>query len=483
MSIHVPSVNMINRILALLLCMLFCVSSAPAQDWPMVNRNRERTSWTGPLLRFAPPLTRRAPISVPLGAQNLVSFRGILYASTGGYPNMVAAVEAATGRILWADSIPRSVAGNEVVPAVDENNVYFCGQQGTGLFAFDRLTGAHKWSRLFGTLYARCPVLDGGRLYLVRDTLWCLDAATGATVWTTQMNATASPAVDETAVYVSGNGSIASFHKLTGDPRWSVTKTTKSYGSLAVDVNHLYASYQDSIAAFRASDGALRWGVNLAGRIISDLAGNAIAITDSVLCYGFWKDSSGTGGIAALDIRSGAHLWSRNFSVEGAYTPTIVDGVVYACDWTIGQFWGFALRTGAVVFRDTLDTYEYQPIFADGVLYIGSGTSIYPFVSSATGIERTAPVRPEIAILASPNPFTTSTTIHLSLASPTAVRVYITDALGRCVTTLFIGVLPGDLRLAWNGVDARGFAAPSGMYHIVAETGTGTQRTGILLLR
>lgn len=451
----------------------------------MVNRSRERTSWTGPAVRFAPPLTRLAPIDVPAGADNIMSYRGILYVSASGNPNMITAIDPISQAILWSDSIPGSVGGNEVTPAADDRNVYFGGQQGSGLFAFDRITGARRWSKPIGSLYARCPVVDGQYLYIIHDTLWCLDASTGNTIWRREMYATASPVLDETAVYVSGNDTIAAFDKLTGNTRWTVGKATRSYGSLTVDANNLYASFTDTIAAFRKSDGSVQWKHSLEHRLISRLAQNAIAITDSVLCYCYESDASGNGGVVALDIRTGLSLWSHPFSMPGGISPIIVDGVVYfSTDWTYGQLRGLSVRSGAVVFQDSVFEYAYQPIFADGVLYVSTRGSIVRFISTSTGISPGAP--PPDAILeisTAPNPFTGVSTIRISAPIPVTVRVSVIDGLGRSVATLHDGRIECELRLLWDGRDTAGNPLPSAVYRVVASCDNGMKHAGMVLLR
>ncbi len=86
--------------------------------------------------------------------------------------------------------------------------------------------------------------------------------------------------------------------------------------------------------------------------------------------------------------------------------------------------------------------------------------------------------------LCRPNPFTHSTEIHFNIPRSTTVRITIHDISGRRVRTLIEGEQPAGLGVvAWDGLDDRDEAAPSGTYflRLVAEECREVQR--LLLLR
>jgi PKD repeat protein len=83
-----------------------------------------------------------------------------------------------------------------------------------------------------------------------------------------------------------------------------------------------------------------------------------------------------------------------------------------------------------------------------------------------------------------PNPFNPQTEIRFQLpqAGPVTMRVY--DLLGQVVTVLVDGQLPaGYHRAVWDGRDAAGRAAASGLYFYVMETKDFRQARKLLLLR
>lgn len=89
-------------------------------------------------------------------------------------------------------------------------------------------------------------------------------------------------------------------------------------------------------------------------------------------------------------------------------------------------------------------------------------------VDDTTGADASAP--PAALESPRPNPASREASIRLRLRSAGRVRVGVFDAAGRRVTSLFDGEAPaGPLDVRWNGRDARGHEAGSGVYWIRAE--------------
>ncbi len=68
-----------------------------------------------------------------------------------------------------------------------------------------------------------------------------------------------------------------------------------------------------------------------------------------------------------------------------------------------------------------------------------------------------------------PNPARHATSIGLSLPVPGRARVAVYDLAGREVRVLYDKYAPAPAVIRWDGRDARGKAAPSGVYWIRAE--------------
>jgi hypothetical protein len=83
-----------------------------------------------------------------------------------------------------------------------------------------------------------------------------------------------------------------------------------------------------------------------------------------------------------------------------------------------------------------------------------------------------------------PNPFTTSTRVDFAVARRGRVDVRIHDIAGRLVATLFDGVAEaGPHAVTWDGRDARGHIAPSGVYRCTLRTAEGRRTRNLVLNR
>jgi outer membrane protein assembly factor BamB len=162
------------------------------------------------------------------------------------YKFLVLCFDRATGRPLWervaAERVPHeghnenhSYAGGS--PTTDGRLLYACfGSFGTYCYDFD---GNLKWSRDLGRLNSRLgwgeavnPVVHRGRLLLNYDqeadsALYCLEAATGKTLWRAARDEKSSwntPLVAEyrgkTQVIVNGTTRIRSHDLETGEVIW-----------------------------------------------------------------------------------------------------------------------------------------------------------------------------------------------------------------------------------------------------------------------
>lgn len=107
--------------------------------------------------------------------------------------------------------------------------------------------------------------------------------------------------------------------------------------------------------------------------------------------------------------------------------------------------------------------------------------NVLPPVASAAGVDDIPAGAPTMAVAISnvaPNPFNPSTTIQLDLPRREAVTLAVHDLGGRLVRTVWDGALAaGRHSLVWDGVDARGAAAASGVYLLRLSTADGVQQT------
>ena len=83
-----------------------------------------------------------------------------------------------------------------------------------------------------------------------------------------------------------------------------------------------------------------------------------------------------------------------------------------------------------------------------------------------------------------PNPFHATTQIRYTLVRPAVVTLAIYDIQGRAVRTLFSGQQrEGVQSAAWDGLDGRGAAVPTGTYFVRLTTPTFSQSTKTVVVR
>jgi hypothetical protein len=99
-----------------------------------------------------------------------------------------------------------------------------------------------------------------------------------------------------------------------------------------------------------------------------------------------------------------------------------------------------------------------------------TGDQILPVLCFSTGKTAVAasPVNtvPEsFSVRSYPNPFATSTTFEISLSRALPVTVRVFNVLGQEIRSFNLRpIAPGQLKIEWNGRDARGNEVPNGIY-------------------
>lgn len=140
---------------------------------------------------------------------------------------------------------------------------------------------------------------------------------------------------------------------------------------------------------------------------------------------------------------------------------------------------------------------ESDPIAGGSSAIALLGCSIFepeaPYASYRIGVRATAgsptavevlPTEAPLRLHAAPNPFGTDVRITFALSRGGHVQAMVHDLRGRLVRQLFEGTMPaGAQRLAWDGRDARGLPAASGIYWISTVHEGRRMTTRVSLLR
>ncbi|MDZ7295078.1 MAG: PQQ-binding-like beta-propeller repeat protein, partial [candidate division KSB1 bacterium] len=464
-------------------------------DWPMVNGGPLRWSWAVGETQLYPPFGYTADFSIGSAtAAYPVYFDNTLYASLDGFPNRLIAYDVKSQTELWHFDIPYSDGDCLCTPAVNDCTVFIGGQLGRGLYALNRWTGEQKWLKEIGSLFRHHPIVDETFVYvLCHDSLYCLRADHGRTVWSypaaVATNSSYTPLVDGQQVYAVINGELWAFEKQTGAPRWHVPN---DYGSLVADADLIYSIHGNQVMARTKTTGTLFWAYTFPDALIEHV-GSVLALSDDALCFALERNNSNSKAeLYVLDKATGAYRWHYTFSGRGNFFPTIANDIVYGVLGAYGEngdgsLWGFDINTGGVVFYDHSVRYARQPIVAGHTLFVPSAGVIKAFGNQPVTVRQTdSTVQPQRFALAQnyPNPFNPETVISYVLPTAVDVKLTICNPLGQVIAALVDErQVAGNYRITWNGLDQTGAPASSGLYFCILRCGDQIQSRKILLLK
>lgn len=453
--------------IAVIICLLFPLS-LNAQNWPMVNACKERTSWAEVESELLPPFEKTIEFSLDTRTSSGISYdEDTLFVSAAGEPNRIIAFNAQIGTELWRFDIPDTRASVGLVPAISDSLVLCGGQHGLGLYALDRFTGMEKWFKSVGSLFSKNPIIDSNRVYIVGDSLYCLNIIDGSTIWSYAFSRNVSPVVDEEKIYICGDRKLIALNKINGDSIWHMDNSQRDYSAISIDDNCVYTYNHDSIFALDKDHASVKWSFHIPGAKIAELAANALAVTDSFLCFSVWEDSLKKGQLYTLNKVTGDYQWHHPFDTTGAYSPTIANGIVYAVSYGSFYIWGFDLNSGQKVFCDSSEKYLEQPIVANGKLFAGTFGKVVTFEPYGTGLNPISMERQKYPELRSnfPNPFKESTSFQINLVQPDYLNIAVYDLIGKRVKTISSKEFQaGSYSLTWDGRNDRNQKVPPGIY-------------------
>jgi outer membrane protein assembly factor BamB len=468
------------------LLVLLTDSSVYGQNWPMINLNKERTSWASEETILYPPLHQKTVIPVKstgdyIKLNYLSFFNDLLALAVGRYPNTLEAVDMASGDTLWTFEVPDSKGAMDFVCAQNDTMIFAGGQQGVGLYALDRETGKEKWSKPIGTLYTKHLVLDNELAYILGDSLYCISIQDGSTVWSQEMNVQSTPAVDDQYVYVVGRYLIRIFDKWNGDLVWSRTSSEWTTGGTVVDNNCFYTQSNDTIFAYNKESWDVKWIYISEGDTIQTESQNSIAITDSKLCFTIKGNSEGNGELVTLDKETGGFLWAHTFSSDYMFAPTIANGVVYIVPYPESALYGLNLDNGDQLFYDNSYSYVNQAIVANHQLFVATFDNVVVFENTNTKVEdRKDPSIHEFELMQNhPNPFHSITSVRYFLPQSEFVSLIIYNELGEEIYTLVNEKRAAGL----HSIDFNGTHLPGGLYFYKITAGSFSDTKQFLIIK
>ncbi len=229
----------------------------PYTDWPSYKRDATGSGHTPEDL--IPPL--RVAWVRHLGGRNNVESPvvagGRVYVGTSNITTINEAAlncfDAVSGNLLWRFPARTDVKST---PCVASGRVFFTNSIGT-VFALDAATGAQLWTAQLGDSTTRWEMTSptaSGNLVFVGGTpaMTALDAATGGVVWQYVGDASpvadfipsiySAPAVSGDTVVFTANRGIYAFDRNTGALRWSYVGGAHQHRSAAIVGDIVYTA-------------------------------------------------------------------------------------------------------------------------------------------------------------------------------------------------------------------------------------------------
>ena len=185
--------------------------------------------------------------------------KGIIYVGVGKYDGAtIYALHAKTGRKVWTYE-----GGWINTEGAIANGIVYFGELGGGFDAFDANTGVQLW----GAYLDASPAVTNGVVYVGGD---ALDARTGALLWSSGVRAFVAPAVANGVVYFAAD-SLYALDAKTGAKLWRRPLSFQySESSPAVAGGVVYVGSDDhSLDAFNAKSGNMLWSYRTGDVVIS----------------------------------------------------------------------------------------------------------------------------------------------------------------------------------------------------------------------
>lgn len=246
---------------------------------------------------------------------------GVVYVGTGA---SLLAIDAATGDLTWSRDLGGQVWSSA---AVDGEFLYIAS--GHSVVSLDKATGGARWTRAVGPIKS-APAVAGGRVFVVTTkdhVLHALDDNTGTPLWNLATGqeggneSLASPAYADGVVYVPGIPTMYAVDAATGAVLWTADVQFIPWSSPAIANRVVYVASAFQMFAFDAGTGELLWTQDAIDGVIF----SSPAVANGVVYVGGGADSA----VYAFDAADGTLLWTAPTRNNAYSSPVILNGVAY----------------------------------------------------------------------------------------------------------------------------------------------------------
>ena len=249
------------------------------------------------------------------------------------------------------------------------------------------------------------PALDGGKLFVEdANNVVALDAASGATLWSTKVRVFPFPAAQQLVtaagtVFVSEATYVTALDESTGAIRWQFTPDSGAAGVFPSVDDRAYYTGQRGIPVVYALDrstGGLLWKVNLGSAWQDPAFVSAVLVSgDTVFAVAerwlAWNGYISSVVVAALNRLDGRELWrfetaSKNNSAWGA---RLIGDLVVINDIAGGGVFAVSKSTHTEVWRLRSPNQgaggTALPAMDGGAVYVGTGGGYVFALDELTG--------------------------------------------------------------------------------------------------
>lgn len=330
-----------------------------------------------------------APVT-PAGAQSAQTGVSTTYQINAGHDGSL--VDTAVGAPPLSEKWSRDLGGNVSYPVVADGRVFATAASpngyGTILYSIDAATGQDAWAPvdLGGSYWWSALAYGGGRLYAQNydGVLTAFNPATGKEIWTVtlpgQHSFTSPPTFADGVVYTGGSGSGGTLYAVdaaSGAVLWTQPVANGDNSSPAVTADGVYVSYAcEQTYAFAPESGDPIWrhdtGCSGGGGRTPVLADGGVWVRDDAGMVPTVLDAA-DGKVRGTYEASG---WSPAPAFDGRQGYFVDDGVLQERhSRTLATRWKFE-GDGQI---------STAPIVVNGYVYVGSRSGQLWALNGATG--------------------------------------------------------------------------------------------------
>ena len=296
------------------------------------------------------------------------------------------AFDVSTGARLWHDQVGSAVRSS---PAVANGRVFF-GSTGGLVYADDARTGARLWSYNLGSKITAAPLVVGDRVYIASrgDTLVALGAASGRSIWSAKFWGTWGGAAYANGVIFVGSerSEVAAYDAATGVLLWATNLGSRVRSTPSVVDGSVFAGTDaGQVAALDASTGAVRWMTAAAPPETTPVVRSSPAVAGGMVFVATAQTTPMDGTAVALDVATGAIVWTSPLADYSTSSPAIANGVLYVGSYDT-RLYAIDQLTGAQLWAPTWNVdnlprgINSSPAIARGHVYVGCRDgSLYAF--------------------------------------------------------------------------------------------------------